>query len=269
MLCCRFQKQAPTMAFTKPYFGSELKLIGGIHPLLKRNAVPNNVDTNSTNNFSIITGPNMSGKTVHIKMIAILQIMAQLGCYVPGTYVEFRITNYLFTCFGSTGSSNTNLSPFYAEIRTIEYILANATPDSLIIVDGLCETTSPDEGAKLATKLCKRLACVGNVHESTTNKISAPFVFLTTHYHSLTELANNYPNIINLCADADNHYVTKGVVHNDDYDLNLAKTFRFPADILPEAVKIHNNRYTEQTTSNNNNNDDGSCISRSADPVSF
>lgn len=281
-----FSKISACDGFVRPTFANEIRLVDGVHPLLERNvertlAVPNNVIATPDYNFFLITGPNMSGKTVYIKMIAVLQVMAQLGCYVPAASAQFRVTDRIFSRLGSSESIEKKSSSFVAEIKSIEHILKNVTPNSLVVVDELCQTTNPREGAQLAWELCEQLVCLRGVAtsghyfvneetiESTPNlnksfttrsssvkdakldEISAPFIFLTTHYHSLTKLTNSYFNAVNLCLNAEeieinderhlkqNHSIQEGVTNNQSYGLALAKTVRLPLDIVPQAEIIY------------------------------
>lgn len=270
--------------FTRPTFADEIRIVDGVHPLLERNvertiAVPNNVIATPDYNFFLITGPNMSGKTVYIKMIAILQIMAQLGCYIPTASAQLRITDRIFSRIGSSESIEKKSSSFVAEIKTMEYILKNVTANSLVIIDELCQTTNPREGAQLGWELCEQLICLrgiankgqyfvsaenaenalnesfntrsSSLKDARLEEITAPFIFLTSHYHSLTKLANSYFNAVNLCLNAEeiltnnerhlkyNYSIQEGVTNIESYGLALAKTIRFPLSIVPRAEDIY------------------------------
>ena len=90
----------------------------------------------------------MSGKTIYIKMIAVIQIMAQIGCFVPGSNAILRITDKLFSRIGFEDNIEQGASSFTVELREMEYIYTNLTPNSLVIMDELCRSTNPQEGEK-------------------------------------------------------------------------------------------------------------------------
>ncbi|XP_031634258.1 mutS protein homolog 4-like [Contarinia nasturtii] len=296
--------------FVRPTFSDEMRIVDAIHPLLEKNihrtiATPNNIIATPEYNFFIITGPNMGGKTVYIKTIAILQIMAQIGCYVPAKSAQFRITDRIFSRMGFNDSIQKNLSTFMMEMNNIEHILKNVTSNSLVIIDELCRSTNPKEGSQLAWNICEHLASIrgtfndgkyfvnesnqmcdndnGTVNggvsvegASTTtrsstlkntniNVITAPFIFLTTHFHSLTKLSDPFFNVVNLSFSAEqitnnesgghslvyNHRIQEGVTTGvTSYGLAIAKTVRFPADIMAHATEL-NQRFISGENSQN------------------
>lgn len=269
--------------FVRPRFGDEMRVVSAIHPLIERNiertvAIANNIIATPDYNFFVITGPNMSGKTVYIKTAATLQIMAQLGCYVPAASAQFRITDRIFSRMGTTDSIEMKASLFVTEMRTMEYILKNITPNSLVIIDELCQSTNPQEGAELAWDLCEKMICLrgiankgeyfiseepnddangslitrsSSLKDTKLEKITGPFVYLTTHYHSLVKLAKSYFNVVNLCFNAEetltdgerhlkyNYIIQEGQTSIRSYGLALASTVRFPLDIVPRAEEIY------------------------------
>uniref|UniRef100_A0A1B0DFA9 DNA mismatch repair proteins mutS family domain-containing protein n=1 Tax=Phlebotomus papatasi TaxID=29031 RepID=A0A1B0DFA9_PHLPP len=214
-----------------PSFGTDLKIVDGIHPFLEFGVnqtipVPNNVIATSDYNFFMITGPNMGGKTVYIKMVALLQIMAQIGAFVPATEATFRICDKLFSRIGFDDTIQRGLSNFEHEIRQTEYILRNITPNSLVIIDELGRTTNPYEGKIWSWGMCEELADLkgysndGKYFEKETESdinadqtvskdmkklknFTSPFVFLTTHFKELTKLPDYHFNMINVYLDAE------------------------------------------------------------------
>ncbi|CAE1322196.1 MSH4 [Acanthosepion pharaonis] len=97
-------------------------------------------------NFIIITGPNMSGKSTYLRQVALLQIMAQIGSYIPSVYASFRICDQIFSRIGSDDDLETNASTFMLEMREINYAIQNASNNSLIVIDELGRGTSAEEG---------------------------------------------------------------------------------------------------------------------------
>lgn len=177
----------------------------------------------------------MSGKTIYIKMIAIIQIMAQIGCFVPAKNAKLRMTDKMFSRIGFQDSIEQGASSFTVELREMEYIYSNLTPNSLVIIDELCRSTNPIEGEIICWKFCEKLlkfigvsdenyfnAAPENENEddemnrttarqtrSNSNSslqirgakiklrdIARPFVFLTTHFTSLCKLSEKFSNMI-------------------------------------------------------------------------
>ncbi len=99
----------------------------------------------------------MSGKTIYIKMIAIIQIMGQIGCFVPAAEAQLRMTDKLFSRLTFQDNFEQNASSFTIELREMEYIYMNLTPNSLVIIDELCRSTNHQEGEVLCWKYCEKL----------------------------------------------------------------------------------------------------------------
>ncbi|VVC91273.1 unnamed protein product [Leptidea sinapis] len=100
-------------------------------------------------NFTLITGPNMGGKSIYIKQIAIMQVMAQLGCFLPATSAVLRLTDRIFSRIGFNDSVELNASTFVVEMKEVQHILQGLTPSSLVIIDELCSrhTTVTEENS--------------------------------------------------------------------------------------------------------------------------
>lgn len=168
----------------------------------------------------------MSGKSIYIKMIAIIQIIAQIGCFVPAKSAKLRMTDKLFSRIGFQDSFEQGASSFTVELREMEYIYSNLTPNSLVIMDELCRSTNPQEGEYICWQYCERLLkFIGIVDENKTQNdedddpmdgtkekhststmtlscdtklkdVTRPFVYLTTHFQSLTKLPEFFNNAI-------------------------------------------------------------------------
>ncbi|KAJ6645464.1 MutS protein like 4 [Pseudolycoriella hygida] len=258
-----------------PSFGSEMNVIDGIHPLLEHNRckttpIPNGVIANSEYHFFVITGPNMGGKTIYLKMIAMLQILAQLGCFVPARKAQFRLTDKILSRIGFGDRTECNLSGFVLEMRETEYIFKNITPNSLVIIDELCRSTKPEEGEVLAWDICERLirlvgisndGCYfdespGPSTSKSTDKslkltsITSPFIFFVTHFDSITKLQDKFLSVVNLhfsateeLIDGKNHLtytyrVEDGVNQIKNYGISLAQNMNFPPDVISRAMAI-------------------------------
>jgi DNA mismatch repair protein MSH4 len=135
-------------SFCCPTFTRVLRLEDAYHPMLhgsrnKVDVIKNNAIATPQYNFYLITGPNMSGKTVYIKMIAVIQIMAQIGSFLPAKTATIRLCDKIFSRLGFQDNIEQNASSFSVELRDMDYIYNNLTPNSLIIMDELCRSTDP------------------------------------------------------------------------------------------------------------------------------
>ncbi|EDO35291.1 predicted protein [Nematostella vectensis] len=176
--------------YVRPEFTDTLAIKQGRHPILDKilheTPVPNNMYAAEGTNFLIITGPNMSGKSTYLKQIALLQVMAQIGCYVPAEYASFRLADQIFSRIGSDDDIETNSSTFMLEMKEINYIIQNASDKSLIIVDELGRGTSSEEGVGICYAVCEHLLGI------------KAFTFFATHFLELTTMDELYPNVENL-----------------------------------------------------------------------
>jgi DNA mismatch repair protein MSH4 len=122
-------------------------------------------------------------RSIYLKQIAQIQILAQIGCYVPAQYALVRITDQIFTRLSVDDCPEENIGTFRTDCDEVNYIVANATENSLVLLDEVGRGTSPDEGAGMCYALCEHLAL----------KCRA-FTVLATHFHELTRLCQ-YPTI--------------------------------------------------------------------------
>lgn len=171
----------------------EIQIKQGRHPVVEQlltdtQFVPNNVTLDTTSQqLLIITGPNMAGKSVFIRQIAIISLMAQIGCFVPAEEAMLSIVDRIFVRSGASDVITSGLSTFMVEMVETAYILNNATKQSLIIMDEIGRGTSTYDGISIAWAVAEYLV----THE----KIPAKTLF-ATHYHELQELEHQYPNRI-------------------------------------------------------------------------
>ena len=171
--------------FVRPTFSADALVIRqGKHPILEQmgnvNIVPNDTTVTLENNFQVLTGANMSGKSTYLKQIVLLQVMAQVGCHVPADFASFRIADGIFSRIGTGDSIECNASTFTLEMKEIAYILGSVGSRSLVIMDELGRGTSTAEGASLCWAISEELM-----------KGSA-FCFLATHFMLMTRLEALY-----------------------------------------------------------------------------
>lgn len=172
--------------FVKPIINgslTQIKIREGKHPvvekLLKNDSfVPNDTLLDeSENRIALITGPNMAGKSVYMRQVAIITIMAHIGCFVPAKSAEIAITDRIFTRVGASDDMSTGRSTFMVEMSEVSNILRNVTERSLLLLDEIGRGTSTYDGLSIAWSIIEFLA------KNTTAK-----VLFSTHYHELTEL---------------------------------------------------------------------------------
>jgi DNA mismatch repair protein MutS len=165
----------------------------GRHPVVERNLradpfVPNDSRMNrSDRRITILTGPNMAGKSTYIRQAALIVLMAQIGSFVPARAARIGVVDRIFTRIGSADDIGRNASTFMVEMLEIANILNNASARSLIVLDEVGRGTSTFDGLALAWAL------VEHIHDA----IGARTVF-ATHYHQLTELAERFSGVCNL-----------------------------------------------------------------------
>jgi len=171
----------------------EIKLKNNRHPVVEANLeekefVPNDVYLNNKEHqLIIITGPNMAGKSVYIRQVAITMLMAQIGCFVPAEEAEISLVDNIFVRSGASDIITAGLSTFMVEMVETANILNNATNDSLVIMDEIGRGTSTYDGISLAWAIAEYLV---------ENNGIKPKTLFATHYHELQKLEEKYPNEI-------------------------------------------------------------------------
>ncbi len=175
------------------YDGDEIKISEGRHPVLDRMTlgdkfIPNDclMDLNS-NNISIITGPNMAGKSTYMRQAALIVLMAQIGSFVPAAEARVGIVDRIFTRIGASDVISRGQSTFMVEMIETANILNNATEKSLILLDEVGRGTSTFDGISIAWAVVEYIA----------KELKARTLF-ATHYHELTELSLILTGIRNL-----------------------------------------------------------------------
>ena len=171
---------------------ARLLLHNARHPLLERNlkakgltVVPISVELEGSNRQLIITGPNTGGKTVTLKTIGLLALMAQSGLPVPADRAELPVFDAVLADIGDYQSIEQNLSTFSAHVTNIDFISRTATRDSLVLLDELGSATDPEEGAALAVAIAAHFARI------------ACMTVISTHHTSLKVYGANSPGVIN------------------------------------------------------------------------
>src|SRR3984893_14295501 len=172
--------------------GSRLLLHNARHPLLERNlklkgipVVPISIELEGERGQLIITGPNTGGKTVTLKTVGLLALMAQSGLPVPADRAEFPVANAVLADIGDYQSIEQNLSTFSAHVTNIDFISRTATAQSLVLLDELGSATDPEEGAALAVAIAEHFRRIGCI------------TVISTHHTSLKVFGANTPGVVN------------------------------------------------------------------------
>lgn len=225
--------------FSRPEFNldREMTIIDGRHPvlqqLLKNDYISNDVIVNKYN-FLLITGPNMSGKSTYMKMVALIIILAQIGSYVPATTAKLPIFDQIFTRIGASDDLNSGSSTFMVEMLEANYAIKNATKNSLILFDEIGRGTATFDGLALAQ------AIIEYVHEN----IGCITLF-STHYHELVQLEKVLTRLKNVHVDVKEyngkvvflHKVLDGPV-DKSYGINVAELAHLPKSLIKRSKMI-------------------------------
>lgn len=215
-----------------------LEIIDGRHPVIeavsKSSYVPNSVIMDSTTDILLITGPNMSGKSTYMRETAIICIMAQMGSFVPAKSANLPIIDKVFTRIGASDDLVSGESTFMVEMKEARNALVNATPKSLILFDELGRGTATYDGMSLAQAILEYVA----------KNIKCKTLF-STHYHELTTLDKEFPNVKNVHVAAKEegsmitflHKVENGPA-DKSYGIHVARLAKMPDELLERASNI-------------------------------
>lgn len=215
---------------------------GGRHPVVEKMIHNDMFITNDTyldnqkQRISIITGPNMAGKSTYMRQTALIVLMAQIGSYVPADSANIGIVDRIFTRVGASDDLASGQSTFMVEMTEVANILRNATSDSLLILDEIGRGTSTFDGLSIAWAVVE--------HISNPKLLGAKTLF-ATHYHELTELEGKLDNVNNYCVAVkekgdDIVFLRKIVPGGADksYGIQVAKLAGLPESVLERAKVI-------------------------------
>jgi DNA mismatch repair protein MutS len=174
--------------------GNAIRVTNGRHPVVERVLdtgayVPNDIDlSNDDAKIMVLTGPNMAGKSTYIRQVAIITLMAQIGCFVPASKATIGLVDRIFTRVGLQDDLATGQSTFMVEMVETAAILNQATPRSLVILDEIGRGTSTYDGLSIARSV------IEHIHNDP--RLGCKTLF-ATHYHELTQLAASLPGVRN------------------------------------------------------------------------
>ena len=193
---CSFATVAEDLNYVKPIVDNEgvIDIKDGRHPVIEKMLPTGSFVQNDTfmdkqeNRLSIITGPNMAGKSTYMRQVALITLMAQVGSFVPASYAKIGVVDKIFTRVGASDDLSMGQSTFMVEMMEVATILKQATNNSLVILDEIGRGTSTYDGLSIAWAVAEFIA--------DKQKCGAKTLF-ATHYHELTELENKLEGVKN------------------------------------------------------------------------
>ncbi len=239
-----FATVAEDLNYTKPTMTEDgvIDIKGGRHPVIEKMLPSGAFVENDTyldkegDRLSIITGPNMAGKSTYMRQVALITLMAQVGSFVPASSANIGIVDKIFTRVGASDDLSMGQSTFMVEMMEVANILKEATSDSLVILDEIGRGTSTYDGLSIAWAVATYIA--------DKEKCGAKTLF-ATHYHELTQLENQVEGIKNYSIAVkekgeDIIFLRKIVQGGTDesYGIHVAKLAGVPAPVVKKANEI-------------------------------
>ncbi len=228
--------------YVRPKFNNEgyIEIKAGRHPIVESYMkddffVPNDTYIDTKNNMiHIITGPNMAGKSTYMRQVALITIMAHIGCFVPCDSCNISLIDRIFTRIGASDNLAMGQSTFMVEMQEVADIIQNASSKSLLILDEVGRGTSTFDGLAIANAIIEYIA----------ENIKAKTLF-ATHYHELVHLEDKYDSVENLTIAVDRQEddiiflrkIIKGFTNNS-YGIDVAKLAGIDDRIINRAKDV-------------------------------
>jgi DNA mismatch repair protein MutS len=264
--------------YQRPLFNDsgEMRIMAGRHPVIERLAgeesgrfIPNDLFLNeSTDLIAIITGPNMGGKSTYLRQAALIAILAQMGGFVPAESASLPVIDRIFTRIGASDNLSRGRSTFMVEMTETAVILNTATPRSFIVLDEIGRGTATYDGLALAW------AVVEHIHTRTRAK-----TLFATHYHELTELAEQLESVRNLrvtVKEAGDHIIFLRKVEpgraDRSYGIEVARLAGLPLAVIErarEVLKLHERSEHVVTEELSKSEDEGPMQIQLFEPVGY
>lgn len=241
---CSFADVAIKNFYVKPEISLDgsIDIKDGRHPvveLMLRDEIfiPNDIYIDKkSNRMSIITGPNMSGKSTYMRQTALIVLMTQIGSFVPAKSAKISIVDKIFTRIGASDDLTAGQSTFMVEMSEVADILRNATPDSLVILDEVGRGTSTHDGVSIARAVAE--------HICTSKKLGCKTLF-ATHYHELISLEDELEGVKNYSIAVNRHggnirflrKIVRGGV-DESYGVDVAKLAGLPSKVVNRAKEL-------------------------------
>ena len=233
-----FAERAATLNFSAPQFSDEARIDikQGRHPVVEAqvdNFTPNDSTLNETRRMLLITGPNMGGKSTYMRQVAIIALLAHVGCFVPAQEAVLGEIDQIFTRIGASDDLASGRSTFMVEMTEAANILHNATDKSLVLVDEIGRGTSTFDGLALAYAIARHLL-----------EKNRSYTLFATHYFELTRLAEEFAQLANVHLAAIEHQHSIVFLHSvnegaasQSYGLQVAALAGVPNDVIKAAKK--------------------------------
>ncbi|MDQ4126500.1 MAG: DNA mismatch repair protein MutS [Actinomycetota bacterium] len=235
-----FAASASELRYCRPQVTDErgIRIVGGRHPVVEHNLetpfVPNDAEVDGDSRLQIITGPNMAGKSVYLRQVAIICLLAQTGSYVPADEATLGMVDRIFTRVGAEDRLASGESTFMVEMTEAASILNGATERSLVILDEVGRGTSTYDGMSLAWAIAEYL------HDDVQS-----LTLFATHYHELTRLAEMLPGCRNYKASVEEvgaeivflHRIEAGA-ESSSYGVQVARLAGLPRQVTDRASEI-------------------------------
>ncbi len=230
--------------YTRPSLNEKghISIKAGRHPVVEKLMdgglfIPNDTKLdNDKNCISIITGPNMAGKSTYMRQVALIVLMAQIGSFVPAEKADIGIVDRLFTRVGASDDLASGQSTFMVEMNEVANILRNATQKSLLILDEIGRGTSTFDGLSIAWAVIEHIS---------NKKILGAKTLFATHYHELTELEDKMDNVNNYCVavkeEGDDIVFLRKIIPGGadrSYGIQVARLAGIPDIVLNRAKEI-------------------------------
>ena len=241
---CSLSSVATRRNYVKPSINEKgvIQIKNGRHPVVEQMMRDDLFVANDTfldngkNRLSIITGPNMAGKSTYMRQTALIVLMAQLGSFVPAQEANIGICDRIFTRVGASDDLASGQSTFMVEMTEVANILRNATRNSLLVLDEIGRGTSTFDGLSIAWAVVE--------HISNTKLLGAKTLF-ATHYHELTELEGTIAGVKNYCIavkeQGDDIVFLRKIVRggaDKSYGIQVAKLAGVPDSVISRAKEI-------------------------------
>lgn len=230
--------------YTRPKLNTKgiVDIKDGRHPVVEQMAQNDLFIANDTfldnnkNRISIITGPNMAGKSTYMRQTALIVLLAQIGCFVPASQANIGVVDRIFTRVGASDDLASGQSTFMVEMTEVANILRNATANSLIILDEIGRGTSTFDGLGIAWAVVEHIS---------DRKILGAKTLFATHYHELTELDGQLEGVNNYCIavkeKGDDIVFLRKIVRggaDKSYGIQVAKLAGVPDTVTVRAKQI-------------------------------
>ncbi len=241
---CSLAEVADRENHCKPVMTNDgmIKIENGRHPVVEKTLETGSFVPNDTlldmdeNRLAVITGPNMAGKSTYMRQVALIVLMAQIGSFVPADSAVIGIADRIFTRVGASDDLAAGQSTFMVEMSEVAYILENATPKSLLVLDEIGRGTSTFDGLSIAWSVIEYI--------SDSEKVGSRTLF-ATHYHELTELEGKLPGIKNYCIavreEGDDIIFLRKIIRggaDGSYGIQVAKLAGLPQSVTERAKEL-------------------------------